>query len=94
MKLAFPSSRALKIAGGLTASALIIAFIKIYIRRKQEKKRKSYPKNVVVLHQFPTEQRPSLSPFCLKLETWLRMADIKYEVCFEIYFLFNYSLFS
>ncbi len=86
MQLSLPSSKFLKIAGGLTASALIMTFIKIYIRRKQEKKRKSYPKNVVILHQFPpSEKCPSASPFCLKLETWLRMADIKYEVSNSIF---------
>lgn len=41
-----------------------------------------FEKNVVYLYQFSrTKNIPSPSPFCLKLETWLRMAGIKYEVC-------------
>ena len=45
-------------------------------------------KNVVVLHQFRrASYAPSPSPFALKLETYLRMAEIPYEVfikeCYE-----------
>jgi hypothetical protein len=37
-------------------------------------------KDVVVLHQFARGKTiPSPSPFVLKLETFLRVADIKYE---------------
>jgi hypothetical protein len=41
-----------------------------------------FEKNVVYVYQFSrTKNIPSPSPFCLKVETWLRMAGIKYEVC-------------
>ncbi|KAK0395927.1 hypothetical protein QR680_001490 [Steinernema hermaphroditum] len=42
--------------------------------------KKDYQKGIAYLYQFPRSSVvPSLSPFCLKLETWLRMADIPYE---------------
>ena len=45
-------------------------------------------KDVVILHQFPRGRiTPSISPFVMKLETYLRMADIKYVVQFLIFFL-------
>lgn len=46
----------------------------------------NFEKDIVYLYQFPrTPLLPSTSPYCLKLETWLRLAGIKYEVsaCFK-----------
>ena len=45
-----------------------------------------YQDGIVYLHQFPakwTRQVPNMSPFAMKLETWLRLKKIKYEVGFE-----------
>ncbi|XP_059472139.1 failed axon connections [Neocloeon triangulifer] len=39
-----------------------------------------FEENVVYLYQFSrTPFLPSLSPYCLKVETWLRLAGLKYE---------------
>ena len=54
----------------------------IYYDRKQWA---ALPKDTVVLHQFPRGKiTPSISPFCLKLETYLRVAAIPYEVVIVI----------
>ena len=39
-------------------------------------------KDAIILHQFsrPKTGVPSLSPFCLKIETYLRMLDLPYQV--------------
>lgn len=43
----------------------------------------NFEKDVVYLYQFSrTPLLPSLSPYCLKVETWLRLAGVKYEVSF------------
>ena len=35
----------------------------------------------IELHQFPTGLgMPNISPFCMKLETWLRLAGLAYEI--------------
>nr|XP_029724307.1 failed axon connections-like [Aedes albopictus] len=42
----------------------------------------NFEKDVVYLYQFTrTPLLPSMSPYCLKVETWLRLAGLKYEVC-------------
>ncbi|KAG8124009.1 hypothetical protein E2320_019310, partial [Naja naja] len=42
-------------------------------------------KDAIILHQFsrPNNGIPSLSPFCLKMETYLRMADLPYQNYFD-----------
>jgi hypothetical protein len=55
----------------------------------------NFDKDVVYLYQFTrTPLLPSISPYCLKVETWLRLAGLKYEVSahFEK-FLHPYTLF-
>lgn len=40
----------------------------------------NFEKDVVYLYQFTrTPLLPSMSPYCLKVETWLRLAALKYE---------------
>jgi len=42
--------------------------------------KQDFEKDIVYLYQFTrTPVLPSLSPYCLKVETWLRLAGIKYE---------------
>lgn len=44
-------------------------------------KKLNFEKDVIYLYQFSrTPTIPSVSPFCLKVETWLRLAGLKYEV--------------
>ncbi|KAG7170094.1 Failed axon connections-like 6 [Homarus americanus] len=50
----------------------------------QRKKWNNAGKDVVVLHMFPRGHFcPNLSPFVVKLEMYLRMADIPYQVDYE-----------
>lgn len=62
----------------LLSSHLIV---KLALKYRRHRRRQCYPKDVVILHQFqPGHSTPSASPYVLKLETWLRMANIKYQV--------------
>ncbi len=43
--------------------------------------KKDFEKDVVYVYQFNrTATVPSISPACLKLETWIKLNNIKYEV--------------
>jgi len=68
----------------LLGVALFKIGMKLYGGYKARQRRQRWAeagKDVVVLHQFQRGTHvPNLSPFALKLETWLRMADIKYVI--------------
>ena len=78
------NNRAKLAALGVSLLGLSYIFVREYKAYKRQQKRKSYPKDTVVVHQFPRGMKvPSISPFCLKFETWLRMNDdIPYVVRF------------
>lgn len=56
-------------------------------------KKQNFEKDVVYLYQFSrTPVIPSMSPYCLKVETWLRLAGLKYEASntFKMYDAYCY----
>ncbi|XP_012724286.2 failed axon connections homolog [Fundulus heteroclitus] len=67
--------------GALLAAAAYLLHELLAIRKEEELD----SKDAIILHQFsrPKSGAPSLSPFCLKLETYLRMADLPYQNYFD-----------
>ncbi|XP_030637532.1 failed axon connections homolog [Chanos chanos] len=67
--------------GALLAAAAYLLHELLAIRKEQELD----SKDAIILHQFsrPKSGVPSLSPFCLKMETYLRMVDLPYQNYFD-----------
>ncbi|XP_076047865.1 failed axon connections homolog isoform X1 [Oratosquilla oratoria] len=63
---------------------ITVGVVHAYNYRKKQVRRKKWnsaEKDLVILHTIPRGRYcPNLSPFVVKLETYLRMADIKYEI--------------
>ena len=77
-----------KVGGVIVCTVLTASLLKKLISRRKAARLRaewdSVGKDVVLLHQINRGYTvPSLSPFPLKLETYLRMADIKYVNDFE-----------
>ncbi|MCP9264358.1 hypothetical protein DINM_022419 [Dirofilaria immitis] len=65
--------------GGIVL-VLYIPYRYLTRRRRKTPIKDDYKQGIVYLYQLPRAKCvPTISPFCLKLETWLRMADIQYE---------------
>jgi len=75
---------------GLMITTLIILFLYRRFTKKTGETRLHRPnwkKDVVYLVQFPrADQMRSISPFALKLETWLRLNKIQYESVYSLKF--------
>ncbi|XP_030641193.1 failed axon connections homolog [Chanos chanos] len=67
--------------GALLAAAAYLLHELLSIRKEQQMD----SKDAIILHQFsrPKNGVPSLSPFCLKMETYLRMVDLPYQNYFD-----------
>ncbi|XP_076016218.1 failed axon connections homolog [Genypterus blacodes] len=67
--------------GALLAAAAYLLHELLVIRKEEELD----SKDAIILHQFsrPKTAAPSLSPFCLKMETYLRMVDLPYQNYFD-----------
>ncbi|XP_041964428.1 failed axon connections homolog [Alosa pseudoharengus] len=67
--------------GALLAAAAYLLHELLSIRKEVEMD----SKDAIILHQFsrPKSGVPSLSPFCLKIETFLRMMDLPYQNYFD-----------
>lgn len=58
-----------------------VAPVKEAAPKKPSVFKQNFEKDVVYLYQFArTTSLPSLSPYVLKVETWLRLVGLKYEV--------------
>merc|ERR1712071_600618 len=69
------------VAAGVGSLYLAVKAYTVYKKSQQRKKWNAVGKNVIVLHQIVRgKNTPNISPFPLKLETYLRMANIPYEV--------------
>lgn len=70
----------MRIEGFLAGVFLILVLGFICHQFIARRRKRNYPKNVVILHQFPRiPVAPNMSPFAIKLETYLRMANIPYK---------------
>lgn len=65
----------------VTAAAAPAASTAKVVAPKVTVHKADFEKDIIYLYQFSrTPLLPSLSPYCLKVETWLRLAGLKYEV--------------
>ncbi|XP_060064256.1 failed axon connections homolog isoform X2 [Ylistrum balloti] len=71
---------AVKVAGGVVLTGAVLTGVWKGFRSRRTI-RKEYPRDTIVIHQIGRGPYvPSLTPFAIKLETYLRLEGIPYEV--------------
>ncbi|XP_064596807.1 failed axon connections homolog [Liolophura sinensis] len=64
----------------VSVASLILGIVAMWLTCKKRSVVGNYPKDTIVLHQIRRgPYAPSISPFCVKLETYLRMSKLKYQ---------------
>ncbi|GAB1608545.1 failed axon connections homolog [Argonauta hians] len=59
----------------------IIAVVIVVLTFLRCRSQREYPENTIILHLIPRiKEAPNISPFAIKLETYLRMAKLPYQV--------------
>lgn len=72
------------VVAGLAGAYAVLQTYLSHKMRQRRAKWAAYGKDVVVVHSIERSKfTPNISPFPMKLETWLRMAEIPYKVDFE-----------
>ena len=73
---------ALYMVGAVVGGVVLVVKVVGYVKQRQDcQERQGHVKDVVYFYTFPgAAVVPNISPFGFKLETWLRMANIRYEV--------------
>ncbi|XP_067666042.1 failed axon connections homolog isoform X1 [Haliotis asinina] len=73
------SQRVLYVVGGIVVSIVTVVGLR-RLCRKRTKAKKDYPRDTVIHYQVGRgPYAPSMTPFAVKLETYLRMAKIPYQ---------------
>ncbi|XP_041361352.1 failed axon connections homolog [Gigantopelta aegis] len=68
------------VAGAVVA----ISVLAVVVKKTRKREPVQYPRDTVMVHQFGKGSRgPSISPFVIKLETYLRMANIQYKPVYD-----------
>ena len=81
----------LQVIGGVVVTIVILAMLLLVSLKvssfvydlKRVEGYANYEQDLVYLHQFPRaggKQVPNISPYGIKLETWLRLHKLKYKV--------------
>ncbi|PIO65880.1 hypothetical protein TELCIR_12425 [Teladorsagia circumcincta] len=70
------------VAVWLAVGSVIAYFFFLKKKKQVELLKREWKSDTVYLYQFPRPKMlPNLSPYCLKVETFLKANNITYEVC-------------
>ena len=78
------------IKGATTTDCCIPVLLKFRKYTRRNFPQIQHEEDIVYLYSFPrsiTRQMVNLSPYAIKLETWMRLKKIKYQVGISLFFI-------